>query len=226
MGRSGSQAAPPTWPTGSPTSSPLASWAEGPSSGETLALPVYRGRGAGGLDRRALGRHILPRLSCTREVLKVEEEMWPLPSVTTLPAGVDPGCQPGGGGSSSGWQKTVADILSDAECIPRRWDCCIHSFSSHLLNTNYGPGTDTKTNRTDRVLALVAMYILVGGHQPKIIKRKNEMISGTARPGAGLHGSGTRGNWHAVVCSGQAPREGVWGEGKSWGRGKNGASLG
>lgn len=45
MGRSGSQAAPPTWPTGCPTSSPSASWVGGLSSGETLPLPIYRGRG-------------------------------------------------------------------------------------------------------------------------------------------------------------------------------------
>lgn len=60
MGRSGSQAAPPTWPTGSPTSSPSASWAEGPNSGEMLALPIYREKEAGGLDYRALVRHTPP----------------------------------------------------------------------------------------------------------------------------------------------------------------------
>lgn len=47
MARSRSQGAPPTWPTGSLTSSPSASSGEGPSFGETFALPIYEGRGLG-----------------------------------------------------------------------------------------------------------------------------------------------------------------------------------
>ena len=65
MGRSGSQGAPPTWPAGSLTSSPSASWVEGLSSGETLTLPIYRGRGLGDCGLWSGTHH--PGVSWTKE---------------------------------------------------------------------------------------------------------------------------------------------------------------